>query len=161
MSEDPLLRFLSSGLIDVGGDDAKLEKLRSTVADLASTLKKAPERAVSYALVAFDPLAPADDPVMVEVLIALQKRWETYANTFAGPPVAVVRAMLLSALLRAATENDGIAVAFVNLARNVLPFVEAGDEQPVWADVVTEVERQVDHRAEREWMTPPRSRFLP
>ena len=30
MSETVLLRFLESGLINVGGDDAKLEKLRAT-----------------------------------------------------------------------------------------------------------------------------------
>ncbi|MGZ0146082.1 GTPase-associated system all-helical protein GASH [Kribbella sp. WER1] len=154
MSEDALLRFLSSGLIDVGGDDTKLEKLRLTAGDLAGALKKEPTKAIAYALVAFDPLVPADDPVVVEALAALQKRWETYANTFAGPPVAVVRAMLVSALLRTAAENDDIAVAFVNLARNVLPLIEADGEQPIWADVVIEVERRVDKRAEAEWTTP-------
>jgi hypothetical protein len=63
--------------------------------------------------------------------------------------------MLVSTLVRTAVENDDIAVAFVNLARNVLPFVEAGGEQPIWADVVTELERRVDKRAEVEWTTPP------
>jgi hypothetical protein len=37
---DVLIRFLSSGLLDVKGDDAKLEKLQTTAADLSAALKK-------------------------------------------------------------------------------------------------------------------------
>lgn len=154
MSEDVLLRFLSNGLINVGGDDAKLEKLRATANDLAASLKKAPSKAAAYALVAFDPEAPVDDPVIVEALAALKGRWATYVNTFSGPPVAVVRAMLLDALAQAAGEDDRIGVAFVTSARNALPFMEAGDERAIWADVVIEIEERVDARAEAEWATP-------
>lgn len=154
MSEDVLLRFLGNGLIDVGGDDAKLEKLRLTASDLAGSLKKSSSKAVAYALVAFDPQVPADDPVVVEALAALQKRWATYVNTFSGPPVALVRAMLLDALAQAAAADDHIGVAFVASARNALPFMEAGAEQAIWADVVAEIEERVDARAEAEWATP-------
>ena len=38
MSDQILLRFLSAGLIDVGGDDAKLAKLKETASDLATAL---------------------------------------------------------------------------------------------------------------------------
>jgi hypothetical protein len=151
---DVLLRFLSSGLIDVGGDDAKLEKLRLTAGDLAGSLKKSPSKTVAYALVAFDPQAPADDPVVVEALAALQKRWVTYVNTFSGPPVAVVRAVLLDALVQAAADDDRVGVAFVATARNVLPLTESGHEQAIWAQVVIEIEERVDARAEVEWATP-------
>ena len=154
MDEDVLLRFLSIGLIDVGGDDAKLEKLRATAGDLADSLKDAPSKSAAYALVAFDPQAPASDPVIREALDALKIRWATYVNTFSGTPIAVVRAMLLEALTRAATEDDRIGVAFVTSARNTLPFMEAGDEQAIWVSVMTAIEERVDARAEAEWATP-------
>lgn len=154
MSDEVLLRFLRSGLINVGGDDAKLEKLRATASDLAAALKKAPTKAASFALVAFDPDTPSDDPVVDESLDALKQRWPTYVNTFSGTPVSVVRAMLLDALVQAARDDDKVAVAFVTSARNALPFIEAGDERAIWADVVVEVERQVDTRAEAEWAMP-------
>ena len=154
MSDDVLLRFLSNGLIDVGGDDAKLEKLRAAAGDLVAAIKKAPAKAASFALVAFDPQAPADDPVVREGLEALKQRWATYVNTFSGPPVAVVRAMLLDALAQAAAEDDRIGVAFVTSARNALPFMQVGDEQAIWADVVAQIEERVDARAEAEWATP-------
>jgi hypothetical protein len=154
VSESVLLRFLSSGLIDVGGDDVKLEKLTAAAADLAAALKKAPSKAAPFALIAFDPRAPVDDPVVREGLQALKDRWATYVNTFSGPPIAVVRAMLLDTLAHAAAEDDRIGVAFVTSARNALPFMEAGDERAIWADVVTQIEERVDARAEAEWTTP-------
>ena len=154
MSEDVLLRFLSHGLIDVGGDDAKLDRLRAAAGDLAASLKKTPSKAASFALVAFDPEAPADDPVILEALDVLKNRWATYVNTFAATPLGVVRGMLLDALAHAAADDDRIGIAFVASARNALPFIEAGDERAIWADVVTTIEAKVDARAEAEWATP-------
>ncbi|RKI04417.1 GTPase-associated system all-helical protein GASH [Corallococcus sp. AB038B] len=153
-SNQILLQFLNAGLINVGGDDAKLERLRETAADLAAELKRAPAKAASFALIAFDPEAPADDPVIKEASAALQSRWATYINTFSGTPVAVLRALLLDALVRTASEDEKIGVAFVASARNVLPFTEAGNERAIWIDVVTDIERRVDSRAEAEWATP-------
>jgi hypothetical protein len=154
VSQQILIRFLSAGLINVGGDDAKLDKLKETAADLASTLQKTPSKAAAFALIAFDPEAPADDPVIKEGAEALQKRWATYVNTFSGMPVAVIRAILLDALVQAAEEDDKVGVAFVTSARNALPFMEAGNERAIWADVVAEIEGRVDARAESEWATP-------
>lgn len=154
VNDDVLLKFLSKRLIDVGGDDNKLGRLRQTAADLAGTLKKIPAKASSFALVSFDPDVPATDPTIAEVEDALRKRWETYVNTFAETPIVVFRAMLLDALIKACEKNDTVAAAFVASARNVLPFMEVGEEREIWADVVAEIERKVEDRAEREWATP-------
>ena len=154
MNDDVLLRFLSKGLIDIGGDDDKLGRLRQTAVDLTGILEKTPAKASPYALVAFDPDVPSTDPIIVEVEEALRKRWETYVNTFAETPVAVFRAILLDALIRACGRNDTVAAAFVASARNLLPFMEVGSEREIWADIVGEIERKVEERAEREWATP-------
>ena len=154
VSDDVLLEFLTHGLIDVGGDDAKLEKMRSTAGDLAKALQDSPERATSYALIAFDPNSPALDPVVAEVMDALRKRWATYVNTFAGTPILVVRALLLDALNQAAAADDRIGLCFVASARNALPFMEVGEEQKIWVDVIGKTEDRIDARAEREWATP-------
>jgi hypothetical protein len=154
MTTDILIQFLSAGLIDVGGDDTKLEKLQSTSADLAAVLKKTPSKSSSFALIAFDPTPPENDPVIKEAEAALQKRWATYVNTFASRPITVIRAVLLDAISKAAIENDYIGIAFVSSARNALPFMGSGNENEIWADVVTSIERQVNTRAETEWATP-------
>ena len=128
MAIDVLIRFLSAGLLDVNGDDAKLEKLQTTAADLSEVLKTTPSKSASFALIAFDPTSPATDPVIQEAVAALQNRWATYINTFADTPVTVIRALLLEALSKAASEDDHIGIAFVSYARNALPFMEAGNE---------------------------------
>ncbi|CUH81426.1 GTPase-associated system all-helical protein GASH [Tropicibacter naphthalenivorans] len=146
--------FLVKGLIDVGGDDTKLEKLSQAAKDLASALKKKPSKALSYSLIAFDPDAPEDDPVVQEALAALQKRWVTYRNTFADMPISVVRAILLDAIVDAATEDDRVGVCFVASARNALPLMPVDSERDIWIDIVKKIERRVDEVAEKEWATP-------
>ena len=47
MNNDVLLRFLSKGLINVGGDDDKLERLRQTAVDLTGILEKTPAKTLS------------------------------------------------------------------------------------------------------------------
>jgi hypothetical protein len=159
MSETVLLRFLGSGLINVGGDDTKLEKLRATAAAVSEILKKAPSKVPNYSLIAFDPDAPANDPVIVEVLANLKELWPTYVNTFASAPIAVLRAIILDALVEAAREDERVAVAVAANARNVLPFMETGNEYAIWVEVVNEIEAMVDSRAEQEWSTPSSIEF--
>ena len=68
--------------------------------------------------------------------------------------MAVIRAILLDALLVAAAEDDRVGVCFVASARNALPLLRAGNERNIWVEAVTQVERRVDARAEAEWATP-------
>lgn len=154
MKDDILLRFLGKNLIDVGGDDTKLARLKQTADDLSSILKKTPIKAISFALVAFDPDVPETDPIIAEAENTLRKRWETYVNTFAETPVAVIRAMLLDALTKTALENDAVAVAFVASARNMLPLMKVGEERGIWSDVVSETEKKIEDHAEKKWATP-------
>jgi len=154
MSDSVLLRFLSGGLINVGGDDAKLEKLQATSRGVAAALKKHPSKVPNYSLIAFDPEAPPDDPVTLEVLGILKEAWPTYVNTFASTPIQVLRAIILDALVSSAQEDERVAVAVAACARNVLPFMETGNEFSIWLDVVDKIEDSVDSRAEEEWSTP-------
>lgn len=154
MQQEFLMRFLEIGTINLNSDDTKLEKLRMTAKDLSAALRKAPSKAVSFTMVAADPSVPSTDPVVEEAMTALRKRWETVANAFTGRPVNVLRAVLLDAIVQAAREDDAIAVAFVNTARNALAHAETADEAPIWREAVSEIETKVDARAEAEWATP-------
>lgn len=154
MAEQVLLRFLNAGLLNVNGDDEKLQKLQETASDLAAALKKEPSKAPAFALIALDPNSPDDDPVVKEAAEALKKRWATYVNTFAGTPVAVLRAVLLEALTLASASDDHIGLALVASARNILPFVEASNERAIWFGVVADIEHCLDVRSESEWAAP-------
>nr|WP_240004432.1 GTPase-associated system all-helical protein GASH [Pectobacterium carotovorum] len=153
MNNQVLLGFLKAGLLDLNGDDTKLAKLQDAAGDLVGILKKTPGKATPYCLIAFDPQAPVDDPVITEATAVLLKCWPTYINTFAGSPVTVIRAILLDALMQASSDEK-IGLAFVSSARNVLPHMEAENEQSIWIDIVADIERRVDAHAEIEWSTP-------
>ncbi|CDG51232.1 conserved hypothetical protein [Halomonas sp. A3H3] len=154
VNDEFLLKFLEIGVVDVGGDDAKLEKLRTTVVKLSSELKRKPAKTSLYTMVAADPDVPHSDPTIQEAMAELQQQWTTAVNTFSGTPVAIIRAMLLDALVQASRLQDPIAVAFVNSARNVLPYTASIHEQPIWEEAISEIETKVDKRAEAEWATP-------
>ncbi|MGA9916342.1 MAG: GTPase-associated system all-helical protein GASH [Paraburkholderia sp.] len=154
--EEYLLRFLELGVIDVGGVDDKLEKIRSASRELAAELAKLPAKTAVFTTAAADPETPAVDESIVAGMSMLKNKWTTVSNTFSSTPVAIVRAILLEALVLASRKSETIAVGFVNTARNVLPYVQLGDEQKVWLDAVKEIEGRVDERAEQEWTTPER-----
>lgn len=154
MSGEYLMRFLDIGAIDLKGDDSRLEKLRATAKDLSAVLKKAPAKTVSFTMVAADPGVASDDPTIQEAMAVLRKQWETVSNAFSSPPVAILRAVLLDAIVQAARADESISVAFVNTARNALAHAETADEAVVWREAVGEVEAKVDARAEQEWATP-------
>lgn len=154
IGDEIILRFLDIGVVNVGGDDTKLQKLSSAVQELSDLLKKTPVMTTSYTMVAADPNIEATDLTIQDGMAVLKKNWTTVNNTFSGPPVAIIRAMLLDAVVQAARQDDAIATAFVNVARNALTNVELGDEATIWRDVVAEIEAKVDVRAEAEWATP-------
>tara|TARA_R110002020_G_scaffold26307_6_gene84973 strand:+ start:2700 stop:4031 length:1332 start_codon:yes stop_codon:yes gene_type:complete len=154
MEQEFLMRFLEIGVIDLKGDDTKLDKLRTTAKDLSAALKKTPSMTVSFTMAAADPnIAPAD-PTIEEAMTSLRKNWETVANAFSGRPVGILRATLLDAIMQAARLDDAIAVAFVNTARNALAHAETVDETEIWREAISEIETKVDARAEAEWATP-------
>ncbi|WP_313414770.1 GTPase-associated system all-helical protein GASH [Stenotrophomonas sp.] len=152
--EEFLMRFLDIGAFNLNSDDTKLEKLRAAVRDLAGALQKTPAKTASFTMVAADPSVPSSDPVLDEAMAVVRKHWETVSNAFTGRPVAVLRAVLLDAIVQAARRDDAIAVAFVNAARNALAHSETADEAPIWRDAISEIETKVDARAEAEWATP-------
>jgi hypothetical protein len=154
MAQEYLLEFLKVGVIDLNGDDSKLEKLRDTAKDLAAVLRKSPSKTSQFTMVAADPSIAAADPSIVEAMDALRQRWQTISNTHKGLPVAILRAILLDAIVQAARADDAIAVAFVNTARNALAHAQVANEAEIWRQAVSEIETKVDERAEAEWTTP-------
>lgn len=161
MSTEILMQFLRKGLIDLKGSDEKLEKLVTTTAALVEILEETPSKALSFTLIALDPQASEDEPVVKEVISVLEANWTTYFNTFADAPVQVVRAMLLQALVDHSERNQSVAIAFVSIARNMLPKMEIGNERDMWSGLVGRIERGLNTTAEEEWATPEKIQVKP
>lgn len=156
MATEVLMHFLKKGLFDLNGSDEKLEKLESTVSTLVEYLEKSPSKALSYVLIALDPKAPENDPVIMEVLSALEDNWTTYFNTFSGTPIQVIRALLLQALISVSKKNQQVSIALVSITRNILPYIEVGNEQDMWGELIGNIEQKLNAQAVEEWATPQR-----
>ena len=161
MKEEILLQFLEAGVVNVGSDDAKLEKLREAARELNATLTKAPDQTVCWTLVAADPEISAADPVVAAAWATLKGKWATVANTYQSLPVALMRAIILDALFQVASEHESVAAAFANTARNMLPHMPLGNEADVWQGAVAAMEDLVDKRAEADWTTPDAIKVAP
>lgn len=161
MNDSILKRFVKGNLIDVGGDDAKLAKLKEAAGDLKEKLVAAPQMAIALSLLAVDNEAPSDDPGMVDIGNILEAKWDTYTNVFSTTPVAVFRGIALEALTKAAIDIDGIAIALVSAARNLQSSSIASGERAIWADLVADLERQIDIQAEQEWSVPSAIELAP
>jgi GTPase-associated system helical domain len=153
MTSDILQRFLSRKLFDIGPDDTRLDRLRKAADELASSLLKARSPAVTYALVAFDPEVPVDEPVLSEIGALVEKHWNTYRSCFSDVPRPLFRAILLEALRQGQEKDSAIAAAVALISRNVLPHFGVESEREVWNDVILSAEARTEERAENEWST--------
>lgn len=154
MGQDILQRFLSAKLFDVGGDDARLNRLREAAEDLAEVIKSAPNRCPGFAMVAMDAKVPSDEPILGEVAGILEKRWNSYAGAFANETLpVVVRAIILDALSRT-LNSEAVALALTLTARTFLPYVGSQADQSLWADIVEDADRRLEQRAGRDWTMP-------
>ncbi len=151
MTTSILQRFLDRGLLNIGEDDSRFERLGAAADDLHARILAAPGRTVAYTLLALDPDAPLNDPVFADVHEAIVAHWSTYHSRFADAPRQLYRAVLLEALSRTAKANDAIAGAIAFTAANMVPQVAAASEAGVWDDLVATARRIAEARAAADW----------
>lgn len=155
MNERILSRFLTSGLLDVNGDDERYRKVAATADSLAEHLKAHPDDILPFIYTALDPESPDDDPAVKTTLELLGSHWLTYANAYStGVPTQLVRSIILDAIVSIADENNEIEIAVALIVSSVVPFIDLGAEASIWSDVLRDIQYRVDERAETAWSVP-------
>lgn len=151
MTVEVLQSFLNARLFDVSADDSRVERLREAAADLATTLKTAPERVAAFTMVAIDGAVGPDEPLIAEVAGMLGKRWQSYAGAFADDKLpTVARAIILQALA-SLIGGDAVAASVAATARNMLPRLGSRKDESLWAGLITAADERLDKRARSEW----------
>ncbi len=120
---------------------------------MAATTLAEPRKAIHYAMVGFDSRASSDDPVLDEVAGAVAANWATYLSAFSDRPTTVFRAVLLDALRQAQEADVKVAAAVALVARNVLPYLDLGQEREISAGLVARSEELISAAAAKEWST--------
>ncbi len=148
---DVLQSFLNARLFDVSADDTRVERLREASADLATTIKVAPERVAAFTMVAIDGAVGPNEPLIAEVTEMLGKRWQSYAGAFADDKIpTVARAIILQALA-SLIGGDAVAASVAATARNMLPRLGSRKDESLWTGLITAADERLDQRARREW----------
>lgn len=155
MTVDILQNFLRLQLFDVGGDDARLEKIREATATLQTAATEQDNKFLEFFLTATHVQATIEHPTIKEAATALEEKWNSYAGCFPSPPVALFRAMLLQAAF-AAAETAPDKRAFVTLIlRNVVTRIPFGKERGIWTEVLQRCEAAFESEATEAWSDSP------
>lgn len=154
MADDILQRFLAKRLFDVGGDDNRLEMLRSAAEELGGNLKASPQRIPAFTMVAIDPQVPADEPILIEVGEILQKHWNSYVGAFSDSVLPVVFRGIILTALEQIKGSEALATAIILTCRNLLPHLGAKKDSELWKSLIDASSRKLELRARREWALP-------
>jgi hypothetical protein len=133
-----LQRFLYAGLLDIGDDDERLDRLLKASAALEAKLFATPRQVARAVVVACDATTPPDDPLFAWVHEAVATEWSTYRNRVSSQPQQLYRAVLLEALARGAVRDDASAAVLSLVGSNWIPRAVA-PEQDVLRQAITEL----------------------
>ena len=149
---DVLQQCLNNGLFQIGeADDIRFEKLRKAAEALTAQLAAQPSLAVEFALAAFDPEIPLNDPVLDLVAAAVQGEWQTYRTRYSDVPRTLFRALLLQTLSDGVETNEHIALIVSLLGKNLVPHRSFGVELKVISELVRSAGVVVEEAAESIW----------
>lgn len=126
MEASILKTYLRLNLLNLEGDDTRLEKLGTAASALSNGLASQPKNALPIFLGTLRP----DDQVgeaFSEVSKAIEAVWPTYLGAFQGnTAVTVCRAVALQALVEAVEPQPVLGIAISLLMRNFGPLLQLG-----------------------------------
>jgi hypothetical protein len=146
-----LKKFLDSGMLDIGDDDSRFDKLREASTAISDKMRNNPDRIPSYVLIALDPDAPPDDRVFGDVHDAISPVWTTYRSRFGNDPRQVQRAVLADALGERSAADDRTGTAVFLLAQNLYPRLPTSNESPIWEGLLKHLGPAAEASAVAAW----------
>ena len=156
MSDRVLDQFLEKGLLDLKGNDEWYGHITSVAKSLSTYLRANPEEIVPFTYAALLPDVGDQDPAIEKTLGFLKTEWKTYASVSMASPKAMLRAIILDALLTNAEVDDAIKSALALLLASALPHLSVGKEKEVWETALDDLLRAVERKAEAAWSVPSR-----
>lgn len=156
MSDRLLDQFLEKGLLDLKGNDAWYEHITLAAKSLSIYLWANPEEIIPFTYAALLPDVGDQNPAIEKTLDFLKAEWKTYASVSMALPKAMLRAIILDALLINAELDDAMKSAPALLLASALPHLSVGKEKEVWKTALDDLLRAVERQAEVAWSVPSR-----
>ncbi|SFB21416.1 hypothetical protein SAMN04515620_12659 [Collimonas sp. OK607] len=152
MQTNVLQEFLNLRLLNIGGEDSRLEKLGDACHELAQQYAAEPKVAMASLLAAWDPAA-GQHPTLVAIGELLQKHWPTFRGAFQDEPLTLYRAIILEAVMRAMEQQGTLAVAVSLVGANVLPHLNVGQEERILSKILERAQSVTSERITQLWPT--------
>lgn len=150
MQKKILQDFLNLRLVDIGAEDARLEKLTLACDELANGYAHNPSSALPPLLAAWNPTA-SEDPSLLAIGQVVQAHWPTYRGAFQGEPLTLYRAIILQAVFDAMSRQGTLAVAVHLIGENVMPHLKVGREQTPLSNLLSSAKVLADARIAALW----------
>lgn len=143
-----LQELLNLGLVDIGSDDSRFEKIQSTVAAFTTKLKEEPDLLIPATFIAIDSEVDEDNALFALVEKLLIVEWRTLRNTHVNRPRELLRSIIIDALITSIDGNPEVAGVIYNTALSPYKFgqVRLGKA----AVVVKQLLKDAGHIAETE-----------
>lgn len=125
-----LKTYLRLNLLELGGEDSRLQKLEAAASEIASGLAEVPEDALPIFLATLRSDEEVGD-AFTEVANAIESHWTTYHGAFqGGNAITLYRAVSLQAMVEAIDLQPVLGTAISLLMRNFGPKLEVGKNKP-------------------------------
>jgi len=104
-----LQELLNLGLLEIGDDDTRFEKMEETAKELGEKLKATPSLLIPAASIMLDGEFKGDDSVYDLTEKIVVKNWKTLRNTHVNRPYTLLRSIIVSAVSLAAKSSPEAA----------------------------------------------------
>jgi hypothetical protein len=148
---DILQEYLSLGLLDIGDDDTRLDKLREASADLQKRFEESPIAALYHALIAYSPNADAEDECFAEDAEALRSHWKTYQNRHSDVPREMFRALSLDAVMAAAERKPEVKASVTYGLRSLEQHPVSTKDSSLLQQLYVKLEQEFEAGAIQAW----------
>lgn len=111
-----LQELLNLGLVEIGADDSRFEKMLSASSALAKRFYEKPDLLIPATLIALDEDVDEDDPFFTLVEEIVTAEWKTLRNTHSNRPRQLLRSVAIDALETSSAESAEVSSIIWNTA---------------------------------------------
>jgi hypothetical protein len=153
---DVIRRLLRSSLLtELGDDEDRVGRVSNAAGDLAAELASRSRTLFPYAVVAaIDQSTPATATPIAAAEQALLSQWATFRNAFPKPPVEMLRAVTLAAVVVAVDADNGLKNAAWYTLRTVIESLPVGRWDALVTDLAVDWETKTRENIAAVWSPP-------
>ncbi|MCR4470412.1 GTPase-associated system all-helical protein GASH [Burkholderia sp. SCN-KJ] len=151
MAVDIVAQFLNTRALDLGPDDARLEKVKLAAEQVKNRCLENRALAIPLTMIPFAEAMPADDSTVQIVRQAVSDHWNTYLSLFPDEPWTLYQAVALQAVVSAAEEDSDVLAAAVLSSRNAYLCASTRQAQAIANAAFSELDRKYEAAARSQW----------